>query len=175
MAKTADNYKAIVGIIFALLILGLVFVFVSSAPKEIPTQTEGQAGGKVSVTISKPNETTGTETAPETTTVTGHPQLKITSFNSRPVSPKINDVVALSVYVKNVGDASPATTMEFFVNDISIGTGNLKSLEKNVVGLVTTSWTVPAKGDYVIKAKVTPVAGEIFTDDNEDKLTLIVT
>ena len=154
----------------------MVFMKTNPAKEELvlPAVGASEQGGNMTVEVETPQNETQTVSFTIPGTATGTPQLKVTSFDAMPLFPKTGDVVTLAAYVKNVGDKSPVASVEFYANDVLINTANIQALDKNVVAVTKTEWTVPSKGDYLVKVKVVPVPGEKALDDNEDKITFTV-
>lgn len=139
-----------------MLIIALAVIFtgcITSAP--------GITGGATMLKVTKAQRTL-------------NPELKIISFQNRPVSPVSQGTVTFILVVKNVGDTSPATTVDFSINGKLIKTMPLNALERNAAQTIKITWTVPAKGTYTVTASVNPVANEIATTNNADKITFKV-
>lgn len=101
------------------------------------------------------------------------PQLKIISFQNRPVTPVSKGTVTFILVVKNIGYNSPATTVDFSVNGNVIKTMPLNALEQNAAETIKITWTVPAKGAYTAVASVKPVLND-NPIDNTDRITFRV-
>ena len=101
------------------------------------------------------------------------PQLKIISFQSRPVVPTVGSDVTLILVVKNFGGNSPATAVDFFVNGRLVKTLPLSALEQNAAETLKVTWAATAKGSYAAIATVKPVSGD-NPIDNTDKITFVV-
>jgi hypothetical protein len=177
--------KKILSIVVVLAIIVALFLFmrpsgeqapVEGEQPEVPTPgaEETPAAPEIPAGEAPAPTEEANETPPATATPWEAPQLKITGFINRPTSPKTGETASLTLNVKNVGYTSPETTVEFFLDGELIDTQPLPSLTNGVSSVLKTEWVVEGPGTYVATVSIKPVAGEIYTDDNNGKTTVLV-
>ena len=177
------DYRPFIGIILAIVIIAVLILSqqpsakffapeVQPAPTPSPVQTPTPS-------VQPAPAPAPTEVTPEpqpTTTYPGGipPQLKITSFLNTPFAPKTGDKVLFKVSIKNVGYDSPPTEITITANGQTVGIRTVPSIARNAAVSMEFEWVASARGDYTAIADVTPIPGEIYTDDNTAKITLTV-
>ena len=167
-SKPAAKPNAIGIIIVVIVVLALLFL---AARPQLPAP--GESVREEATFFGTPEAQTepepATEEAPVVTpspTQEGEPELVVVSVNHIPSSPKAGESMTINVNIKNEGDASAATKANFFVNEVLIGTVDVKALLTNQAVAVSIAYTPAEAGNYIATVSVEPVPNEGFTNDN---------
>ncbi|MBJ6361710.1 discoidin domain-containing protein [Paenibacillus sp. GCM10012307] len=88
-------------------------------------------------------------------TPAANPDLTITDISWSPASPNENSSITLNATVKNIGNAaSPATTVNFYLNQSLAGTASVSALNAGASANVSVNAGSKSAASYTVSAKV---------------------
>ena len=130
-----------------------------------------------SLTVTDSRGKASTNSATQTITVNGRPDLVVSALAANPSQPKQGSTVTLTATVKNQGQANAgASKTEFLLDGKTVlGTVNTAALAPGATVQVSANWTKVKKGQHTIKATADRNNAVAESDENNNATSITVT